>query len=151
MVTTHILQLRLTGALVAVAVAASLMALPPSATAGEGGADGMTFYLAAYDGTSLLGVNDEGRALNAPFDASTNFKLAQLDKYSPSDPYRVACRAAAADYNDALSVVTGDGSVLMAAIDMLASLDCKARVVSSPAEAYLPPNPIRIVSFQPVP
>jgi hypothetical protein len=141
---------RLTGILVAGFVAASLMVFAPSAIAGNG-ADGVTFYLASYDGTSLLGVNDEGRTVNAALDSSTTYKLAQLDKYDPTDPYHLACRAAAGDYNDALDVVTGDGSVFAAAIDALASGGCKAIVVASPGDIYLPPNPVRILSFQPVP
>jgi hypothetical protein len=79
----------------------------PRATAGNG-ADGITFYLADYDGTTLFGVNDEGRTLSAGFDASTTFRLAKLDKYAPTDPYWTACRAAASDYDAALTVVTGD-------------------------------------------
>jgi hypothetical protein len=61
-------------------------------------------------------------------------RQAQLDKYAPSDPYKVACRAAAAGYNDALVVQTSDGSALDAAIGGLASSGCKARGCSQPRE-----------------
>jgi hypothetical protein len=126
---------------------------PAAAMAGTG-ADGSTYVISSFDGTSVVGLNDQGRTLMASLDGTT-FRAAQLDRYipndpyRPSDPYRVACRAAASDYNDAL-VSTSD-NLLDIALGELASLGCKARVVQSPSDPYLPPNPIRVISFQPVP
>jgi hypothetical protein len=149
--TTKTLHTRLLGYVaLSLSLAAAVVAFAPGAGAGNG-ADGSTYVLSSFDGVSLLGLNDQGRTLTSQFVGTTTYKQARLDKYHPTDPYQVACRAAAAGYNDALVVQTSDGSVLDAAIGSLASGGCKARVVFIPNDPYLPPNPIRIASFQPVP
>ena len=127
-----------------------LLTLGVVATAGAGnGADGSTYALTSFDGTSLLGLNDQGRTFTAQIAGSTTFKSAQLDKYSPGDPYKAACGRAASDYNAALGVSTTDGGLALdSALSSLASLGCKARVLLQPTDPYVPPNPVR--SFQPV-
>jgi hypothetical protein len=145
---------RALGALL-VALFASLCALAPSALGGNG-ADGSSFVLTSFDGTTLTALNDEGHSFIAQFGSTTAFKPAALDKYVPSDPYRAACGVAAANYNGALIVATSDGGVaLSSAISSLAALRCKAKVVFQPSDPYnpgdpyVPPNPIK--GFQPVP
>lgn len=128
-------------------IASLSVALAPVAQAGSG-ADGSTYVLTSFDGVSLLGLNDQGRTFTAAIASWTTFKAAQLDKYSPNDPYKAACGAAAANYNGALLVATSDGGVALdSALTSLASLGCKARALLDTRS--LPPNPIK--SFQPVP
>jgi hypothetical protein len=141
-------------ATVGVAVATALIAFAPGAGAGTG-ADGSTFVLTSYDGTTLTALNDQNHSFVAQFGSTTTFKPAALDKYVPSDPYKAACGVAAANYNGALIVATSDGGVaLSSAISSLAALRCKAKVVFQvgdpyhPGDPYLPPNPIK--GFQPV-
>lgn len=144
--------MRTASVLALVSVAAVALAWAPGAGAGNG-ADGSTYVLTSFDGTSLLGLNDQGRTFDAQTSTETNFRQAQLDRYIPTDPVRAACREAAADYNQALTDVTGDGGdgALQGALSSLASTRCKARVVLYPIDPLLPPNPIRIRLFQPVP
>jgi len=116
------------------------------------GADGSTFVLSSYDGTTLVAINDQGHSFLAPFGTATTFKPAALEKYIPNDP----CRQAATNYDGALIVATSDGGVaLTRAISSLASLGCRAKVVFDAqdpyqsGDPYVPPNPIK--QFQPVP
>lgn len=125
------------------------------ASAGTG-ADGSTFVLTSFDGTTLTALNDQNHSFIAQFGSTTTFKPAALDKYQPGDPYRVACGQAAANYNGALIVATSDGGVALSrAMSSLTSLRCRAKVVFvtsdpyNPGDPYLPPNPIK--GFQPVP
>jgi hypothetical protein len=140
--------------LIMAAVVASAALLGGVASAGTG-ADGSTFVLTSYDGTTLTAVNDQGHSFIAQFGSTTAFKQAVLDKYIPTDPYKAACGVAAANYNGALIVATSDGGVaLSSAISSLAALRCKAKVVFvpsdpyQPGDPYVPPNPIK--GFQPV-
>lgn len=126
----------------------------PGAGAGTG-ADGSSFVLQSYDGTTLVALNDQNHSFIATFGSATTFKQAALDKYVPTDPYKAACGQAAANYNGALIVATSDGGVaLSSAISSLAALRCKAKVVFvpsdpyNPGDPYVPPNPIK--GFQPV-
>jgi hypothetical protein len=138
----------------AAAVLAAVVAAG-AAYAGNG-ADGSTFVLTSYDGTTLTAVNDQNHSFIAQFGTTTTFKPAALDKYIPTDPYKAACGQAAANYNGALLVATSDGGAgVRSAIASLASLRCKAKVVFlaqdpyHPGDPYVPPNPIK--GFQPVP
>ena len=131
------------GLALGLSLAVALVAFAPGAGAGNG-ADGSTYVLTSFAGTSLLGLNDQGRTFDASLTTSTSFRQAQLDKYWPTDPYQEACRQAAASYN---TVQTSDG--YSGAIAALAASSCKARVLLDTRS--LPPNPIRIKSFQPVP
>lgn len=133
----------------------ALAAFAPTAFGGSG-ADGSSFVLISYDGTTLTALNDQNHSFIATFGSTTTFKAAALDKYVPTDPYKAACGAAAANYNGALIVATSDGGVaLSSAISSLASLGCKAKVTFdtqnpyNPGDPYVPPNPIK--QFQPVP
>jgi hypothetical protein len=148
---THDLRRRLASTLVASLALAAI----PVALAGNG-ADGSTFVLSSYDGTTLVAMNDQGHSFLAQSGATTTFKPAPLDKYLPEDPFKAACGQAAANYNGALLVATSDGGiVLTGAITSLASPGCKAKVVFqaqdpyNPSDPYVPPNPIK--QFQPVP
>ena len=110
------------------------------ASAGTG-ADGSTFVLTSYDGTTLTALNDQNHSFVAQFGSTTTFKPAALDKYNPDDPYKAACGQAAANYNGALIVSTSDGGVaLSSAISSLASLRCRAKVVFDLQDPYVPPT-----------
>jgi hypothetical protein len=82
-------SLALAGALVS-----SLVVAAGPAAAGE--ANGSTYLFMSFDGTSLMGLNNQGKTFNAIYGSTTSFKSAVLDKYIPTDP----CRAAAASYDN---------------------------------------------------
>ena len=120
------------------------------------GADGSSFVLQSYDGTTLTASNDQNHIIIATFGSATTYKPAALDKYVPTDPYKAACGQAAANYNGALLVATSDGGFARdSAVSTLTTLGCKAKLVFSaqdpynPGDPYVPPNPIK--AFQPVP
>lgn len=100
--------------------------------------NGSAFVLNGFDGVSLLsGQNDQG-SFSAPYDGSTVFRKAQLDKYQPTDP----CREAAAIYNATGST---SGAGFNAALAGLVVNGCHARIIIE-----VPPNPIRVRSFRPI-
>lgn len=123
------------------ALAALPVALGPLALASNG-ADGSTYYLDGFDGTtaSFTVSNDQGRTFSATYASTTSFKLASLDRYAPVDP----CREAAVLYNDYIATndTVGFDDILS---DFIIPTDpCKARII-------LDRDGITIKSFQPVP
>jgi hypothetical protein len=149
--------------IVCLSLAVLLAVVLAPAAEGSVGANGTTYVLSSFDGTTIAGVNDQGFTFSTLV-ASTTFKAANLgpyipgDPYQPGDPYREACGRAAGEYNGALLVSTSDGGLLLnGALSTLTSLRCKARFVIqlipndpyNPGDPYVPPNPIK--TFQPVP
>jgi hypothetical protein len=61
-----------------------------------GDANGSTYLFTSFDGTNLMGLNNQGRTFTAIYGSTTNFRAAVLHRYIPTDP----CRVAAASYND---------------------------------------------------
>src|SRR5689334_19367840 len=123
----------------AFAVAVVMAAITAGVAYAGDGADGSTFFLTSYDGTTLTALNDQNHSFIAQFGSTTTFKAAALDKYIPTDPYKAACGQAAANYNGALLVATSDGGAgVRSAIASLASLRCKAKVVFVPSDPYIP-------------
>ena len=97
-------------------------------------------YLRASTATRLLTFNGSKGVFTAVLDASTVFRAAQLDKFSPVDP----CRTLAESYNAAGSI--SDEGGLFSAIQALATQACHARILVE--KNTVPPNPVR--SFRPL-
>lgn len=94
------------------------------------------------DAFTISGENAQGSFTAAPFDAGTAFRRAQLN-FFPNDPPHL-CRDRVGQYND--STGFGDTGFLSA---LGALVDCNARIIVQFGNE-LPPNPIRILSFQPI-
>jgi hypothetical protein len=130
------------GRFVALSLAAALLGalavVVAPVAAGSGDANGSTYVLTSFDGTSLLGLNAQGKTFYATLDSGTAFKFARIDRYQPGDP----CRTVAESWNN---VVTSDGyaSVLAG----LVTYGCKAKVLIAVSQQQLPPSPIK--AFQP--
>jgi hypothetical protein len=131
-------SLALAGALVS-----SFVVAAGPAAAGE--ANGSTYAFISFDGTDLMGLNNQGRTFSATYGSTTNFKLAVLDKYAPTDP----CREAAVGYNSYLAVndtVGFDGSLTSLAnpsVNGIPTDPCHVKVLIDSSNT--------IKSFQPVP
>jgi len=94
------------------------------------------------DGTELWFSNNQNDYWVA-FDTNTNFRRAVLNSW-PSD----ACRSKAENYNLAGEISTTDGGIFL---DALANfVNCNARIIVQFGN-QVPPNPVRILSFQPIP
>jgi hypothetical protein len=102
------------------------------------GANGTTYVITDFNSASeLVGLNNQGKTFTATYASSTSFKLAVLDRYTPTDP----CRAAASDYNGYIAV--NDTAGFNTSFTAFAANSCKAKVL-------LDRNNI-IKTFQPAP
>ncbi len=131
-------------------VPALSVASPSPFTFATGGTvTGSAYVLTGFDGASIFSGSNKQGSFVAVYDPGSRFVAAKLDKYTPGDPYDVACREAAADYNAAGSVATSDGFAFNAALGALAANGCQAKIILE-----VPPNPVRpgdpYRSFQPV-
>jgi hypothetical protein len=131
-------SLALGGALVSFVVAAG--------PAAAGDANGSTYLFTSFDGTNLMGLNNQGKTFTAIYGSTTSFKAAVLDKYIPTDP----CRAAAASYNDYVAV--NDTVGFDASLTGLANpLDATGTPTDPCHVKVLIDSSNTIKSFQPVP
>ena len=103
---------------------------------------GSAYQIDAFTETSLTLVNNQG-TVTAPWDAETRFRSANLNLF-PTDPIH-PCYAAVVNYNN---VDLGDS--FGALLSSLAECGSNARVIVQ-FDNGLPPSPIRILSFQPIP
>jgi hypothetical protein len=72
----------------------AMLALAMVGTAGAGsGADGSTFVLTSYDGTTLTALNDQNHSFVAQLGSTTTFKPAALEKYIPDRSVQGRLRA----------------------------------------------------------
>ena len=92
--------------------------------------------------TSLTLINNQG-TVTAPWDADTRFRAAQLNLF-PNDPVH-PCYDAVVAYNN-----VGLGDSFLPLLSSLAECGSNARVIIQ-FDNGLPPSPIRILSFQPIP
>jgi hypothetical protein len=103
---------------------------------------GSAYLFRGIDGTELWFSNNQNDYWVA-FDTNTNFRRAVLNSW-PSD----ACRSRAETYNLAGEISTTDGDIFLNALANLVT--CNARIIVQFGN-QVPPNPIRILSFQPIP
>jgi hypothetical protein len=88
------------------------------------GANGSTYILQSFDGTSdLMGLNDQGHYFQGFYDSTTNFKQAALDKFIPTDP----CRTLSENYNSYIAV--NDTVGFNSTLSGMANFSCKAKVL----------------------
>lgn len=109
---------------------------------------GSAYRIDAVTGTSLTLVNNQG-TVTAPWDGDTRFRSANLnlfpnDPIIPTDPLH-PCYDEVVAYNNA-----GLGDSFVPLLSTLAQCGSNARVVIQ-FDNGLPPSPIRILSFQPIP
>ncbi|MDB4939293.1 MAG: hypothetical protein JWP87_6265 [Labilithrix sp.] len=78
------------------------------------------YTLLSFNGETLTGVNGFGQTITANFTSSTNFKKANLNKFTPTDPVRPALVA----YNAAIQNGTG----VLTLMEDLVSFQPHARV-----------------------
>ena len=102
---------------------------------------GSAYRIDAVTETSITLVNNQG-TVTAPWDANTRFRRAQLNLI-PNDPVH-PCYDAFVGYNN---VGLGDGGFSLSSLALCGS---SARVIIQ-YDNGLPPNPVRILSFQPIP
>lgn len=100
------------------------------------GANGSTYVLTSFDGTSVLGLNNQGRTVTGSISGTTSFKLAVVDKFEPVDP----CRTHAVAYNTYYG--TNDTVGFNATLTAMVADSCKAKVLLSGSS---------IKTFQPAP
>ncbi len=101
------------------------------------GANGTTYVLTSFDGTSqFVGFDNQGKSFTATYGSTTSFKQAVLSKYQPVEP----CRDAAASYNTAIGV--NDTVGFNSALGSMAANSCLAKVLIDSTGT--------IKSFQPV-
>ena len=103
---------------------------------------GNAYRIDAVTETSFSLVNNQG-TVTAPWDLETRFRAVQLNLI-PTDPLH-PCYDAFVAYNN---VGLGDG--FSSLLSSLAECGSNARVIIQ-FDKGLPPNPVRILSFQPIP
>jgi hypothetical protein len=121
-------------------VLSGFMALTvPQVVLADIGADGSTYVLQTFDGTSLItGLNDQGRGIDGSYGSTTDFVIAKLDKCIPTDP----CRIAAENYNGYVAV--NDTVGFNAALSDMVTNSCKAKIL-------IDTDGVSIKTFKPVP
>ena len=139
-------------ALLMAACGGDALPTPPSASEQllfDPSLSGTAFLLTGFDvGTFTFSFQNNQGTFEVAFDNDTMFRRPQ---FSPGAPYSPECQAAIDTYVDPLN---SDSFLL--ALQAYATSLCNARIVltggvSLPPSPILPPNPIRIVSFQPIP
>ena len=139
-------------ALLMAACGGDALPTPPSASEQllfDPSLSGTAFQLTGFDGVSTFSFQNNQGSFEVAFDNDTKFRRPQLQ---PQDPYSPACQAALDTYVNPLN---SDSFLL--ALQAFATNNCNARIIletglsSLPPSPILPPNPIRIVSFQPIP
>lgn len=105
---------------------------------------GSNYQLISFDGTTFSFANNQG-SFAAPIDAETKFRRPQ----SLADPYSAECQALLNVYMDPINSDSFFGT-----LKSYAAAHCNARIIVQfdqlPPSPILPPNPIRILSFQPI-
>lgn len=79
------------------------------------------FTLTAINGNTVSGVNGFGQTITATFTSSTKFRLANLNRFTPSEPIRPVLVA----YNTAVKQGT---NVIDTMMEDLVSFDAQARI-----------------------
>ena len=110
--------------------------------------NGSAYSIAVVTETSLTLVNNQG-TVTAPWDGDTRFRSANLnlfptDPLIPTDPVH-PCYDEVVAYNN-----VGLGDSFIPLLSSLAQCGSNARVIVQ-FDNGLPPSPIRILSFQPIP
>ena len=104
--------------------------------------NGSAYRIDVVTETSLTLVNNQG-TVSAPWDADTRFRSANLNLF-PTDPVHV-CYDEVVAYNN-----VGLGDSFVPLLSSLVQCGSNARVIIQ-FDNGLPPSPIRILSFQPIP
>ena len=144
------------------AIVAACSAMPTAPAASSTGAtlagalaladpslNGTSYQLTSITVDTMSFTNAQGE-FSAPYDADTVFRRANLNQY-PTDPIHPACRALAESYNNPLL-----SDSFFATLSAYATERCNGRIVIQfgslfPNDPIVPPNPVRILSFQPIP
>ena len=105
--------------------------------------EGTAYRFDGVSGTSLTFSNQTAGSLTFAYDSDTKFRRAVLQSWMPSDPYYQAALA----YN---TVATSDG-ILQNLVGGNVRIVLAPSPIMIPVDPYVPPNPIRILSFQPIP
>jgi hypothetical protein len=101
------------------------------------GAGPKAYTLTSFTGTTITGVNGFGQTVTASFSPDTRFRLANLNRFIPTDPIRPALIT----YNAAVNAQSAD---ISGSIEDLVSFQVHARLNVKPGTTV-------IRSFRPVP
>jgi hypothetical protein len=99
--------------------------------------NGSAYRLTGVDGTSLSFTNAQN-SYTIAYDTDTTFRRAALQSWSPGDPY----------YSAAVAYNTGG---LVDSFLLSPFIGGNVRIVLLPPNPVFPNDPIRILSFQPIP